>query len=253
MSVSFNLGRIAVLSRIVPFIALFLLVPGTALGVDGPGKQAALRIVALDPGHGGHDTGARGPDNLLEKHVAMKFSRILAEQLKSNFKVLLTRTDDYDVPFEDRIAKSNHAHAELFISIHAGGSLLHNRSGLGIFYYEKAPVMEFSRETAPVASIAGDQLAFWDTIKPEHIESSKYLAELLKARLLEDQKNLKLAVMGMPLFVAAGTDMPTLLIEIGYVTNPGDARMLSDTEMLIGYARSILKAVNDFFSDKLRL
>jgi len=253
MSASFNHNRAWLYLRGTAVFALFLLVSGAALGQDPHDQNHPPRIVAIDPGHGGHDTGARGSENLLEKHVAIRFSKILADQLKTKYKVLLTRTDDYDVPFEDRVAKSNHAQADLFISIHTGGSLLHNLSGVSIFYYEKPPGSAYGPDTAAHAATAVNQLALWDVVTPEHIERSRYLAELIKLRLLENNNNLKLTITGVPLFVAVGADMPTLLIEIGYVTNPGDAQLLNNTEVLIGYAGSILKAVDDFFSNKLRL
>jgi len=253
MSASFKYKGVWLYLRVTAFFALFLLVSDAVLGQDPHDQNHPPRIVAIDPGHGGHDTGARGSETLLEKHVALRFSKILADQLKTKYKVLLTRTDDYDVPFEDRIAKSNHAQADLFISIHNGGSLLHNLSGMSIFYYEKSPGSAYSPETTDHAVPAVNQLALWDVVTPEHIEHSKYLAELIKLRLLENSNTLKLTISGVPLFVAVGADMPTLLIEIGYVTNPGDAQLLNNTEVLIGYARSILKAVDDFFSNKLRL
>ena len=226
---------------------------GDTFGKDRLPQNAPYGIVVLDPGHGGHNTGATGSENLLEKHVVMKFSRVLAEQLKTRYKVLLTRTDDYNVPFEDRLAKSNHAQANLFISIHTGGSMLHNLAGISIFYYDKQTVKELSLEESLSGSTEAKHMEPWEYIKPVHLERSRYFAELLKMKLLDNQKDLKITITGAPLLIAAGADMPTVLIEIGYITNPGDAKSLNNTDILNSYAKSIVKAIDTFFSDKLHL
>jgi N-acetylmuramoyl-L-alanine amidase len=251
MSAYFNVNRNHFMCLATAVLCLSFCFSGDTFGIDPLQQDAPAGIVVLDPGHGGHNTGAAGPENLLEKHVAMKFSRILADQLKNRYKVLLTRTDDYDVPFEDRLAKANHARADLLISIHAGGSMLHNIGGISIFYYEKPLVKELSSKASLPGSIAAKHLEPWGYIKPVHIERSRYFAELLKMQLLDDQKDLKITITGAPLMIAAGADMPALLIEIGYITNPGDAQSLNNKDILYSYAKSIVNAIDAFFSDKL--
>lgn len=231
----------------------FVCICGNAFGQERSLQNTAPRIVVLDPGHGGNDSGAAGTDNLQEKQVAMTFSRILAERLKSRYRVLLTRTDDYDIPMEDRVAGANHAQADLFLSIHTGGSRLRQVDGMSIFYSDREAVKKSAPEAALSGSGMSGQLKPWDAIDPLNVEKSRYLADLLKLRLTEGRGDLKIAIMGAPLMIAVGADMPVLLLEIGYVTNPGDAQRLNNSKILGSYADSIAKAIGAFFSDKLDL
>lgn len=251
MSASFKKFRSRLFEGLFCLVTVSVLAASACFGAQQKGDIASPRIVALDPGHGGHDTGAHGPENLLEKQLVLKFSTLLSEQLRKNYKVLLTRTDDYNVALEDRIAKANHARADVFISIHTGASLLHNIGGISIFYYEKPPVAD--SEAASAVPVETPQLESWNIVKPEQIDQSEYLAELVKKRLLENHIQENLTVAGMPLFIAVGTEMPTILIEIGFITNPGDVEILTNSEKLRNYAHTIAQAVDDFFSDKLRL
>lgn len=252
-SICLNLRRISIFFRVLSLVGLLLFLANAVSGMDQPQQNERPLVVFIDPGHGGHNTGARGSENLLEKDAAMKFSGILAERLKTRYKVIMSRTDDYDLSLEDRVAKSNYARADLFISIHTGGSTLHNLSGMALYYYEPPAILVFDPETILHTAGTPKHLEIWDQVKPEQIEKSKYFAELLKMRLLETHRNLKISVSGAPLMVATGANMPVMLMEIGYVTNPGDAESLNNTEILAGYAESILKAVDDFFSDRLHL
>jgi N-acetylmuramoyl-L-alanine amidase len=253
MSTYFNAKQNCIICWILSVLCISFCLSGNAFGIDGRQQNAPRPTVALDPGHGGHSIGAAGVENLLEKHVAMKFSRILAKQLINRYKVILTRTDDYNVSVDDRLSKSNHAGADLFISIHTGGSILRNLAGMSIFYFEKQSVKELATNVYLSDFSTPEHLEPWQFIKPVHIERSRYLAELLKMTLQEDQRNLKIAINGAPLLIAAGADMPTVLIEIGYITNPGDAKSLNNPDILNSYAESITKAIDAFFSDKLHL
>ena len=93
-------------------------------------------IIVLDPGHGGHDTGAKGPDQTLEKKVTLELARQIATELEPEYRVVLTRTDDYHVELDNRTAVANHLKANLFISIHTGAGFTHSTSGMAIYYYQ---------------------------------------------------------------------------------------------------------------------
>ena len=100
-----------------------------------PGQT--LRI-ALDPGHGGNAPGARGPTGLLEKDVCLALARNLALRLESNYTVILTRSDDYQVELQQRAAIANQADADMLISLHTGAGYVHATRGIAIFYYADA-------------------------------------------------------------------------------------------------------------------
>jgi len=106
--------------------------------------------IVIDPGHGGYDIGARGPDGTFEKNVTMEFARVLALELEKTYKVILTRTDDYWVDIPERTAMANHVNADMFVSIHTGGSFLHQASGISLYYYEKTSTSALMLETESI-------------------------------------------------------------------------------------------------------
>jgi N-acetylmuramoyl-L-alanine amidase len=205
------------------------------------------KIIVLDPGHGGYDNGAKGPDGVLEKTATMEFARVLAEELNKTYEVVLTRTDDYFVDLLSRTATANHLDADLFISIHTGGSFLHQASGISLYYYEKASILGFGPETDAMETLKQTPLqATWSDIQNKHQKASKTLAELIQNRINETPQ-FKTDIQGAPLMVLEGADMPAVLIEIGYITNPIDEKSLSDISSLTDIADRIKSGINDFF------
>jgi N-acetylmuramoyl-L-alanine amidase len=205
------------------------------------------KIIVLDPGHGGYDNGAKGPDGALEKTAAMEFSRILAEELNKTYEVVLTRTDDYFVDLLTRTATANHLNADLFISIHTGGSFLHQASGISLYYYEKASTSAFGPETDSMETLKPTPLLTpWSDIQNKHQNASKTLAELIQNRINETPQ-FKAEIQGAPLVVLEGADMPAVLIEIGYITNSVDEKSLSDISPLTDIADRIKSGIDDFF------
>lgn len=257
MSIDFIKFKLISDRRILIIASLFLaltIFPLTVLATDVPVKSSSRKVIVLDPGHGGHETGAIGSEGVSEKNIVMAFSRIVTQKLKNRYQVLLTRKDDYGIDIQDRIALANQNRADLFISIHTGGSALRNPSGVSLFYYEMPSPMKSPLGMDSYDSAEDTQhLAAWDGQPPELKEKSKYFAELIKSRLLESDQNLKIVIEGAPMLVINGADMPALLIEIGYVTNPTELKMLQDQEVMSNYAQSISRAIDDFFSDDLRL
>ena len=211
-------------------------------------------IIVLDPGHGGNDMGARSPDDITEKQVAMTFAGALAERLKKKYKVVLTRKDDYQVDVFERSAIANHVKADLFVSIHTGAGFRRYSKGMSLFYYDNpannvtAPDSQTSNPTESSSTIQG-----WGQNRPERVEKSRYLSELIRKRLAQADHDLKLSASGAPLIVMSGTDMPAILIEIGTITNPMDAKAMNDEAHVSNMAQVVCEAIDDFFSNELRL
>ena len=109
--------------RIISTVVLSILLnitPVQAEKVDT--KSLHSGIIVLDPGHGGNDVGAHGTQNMTEKQVALTFVGLMTQRLKKTYKVVLTRKDDYQIDAFERSAIANHLKADLFVSIHTGGS-----------------------------------------------------------------------------------------------------------------------------------
>jgi len=208
------------------------------------------KIIILDPGHGGHDKGAQGMNGTYEKALSLKLANIIAKELKDKYRIFLTRTDDYRLDISDRIDTANHLKADLFISIHSGGSFLHKASGICIYYYNEisGPVTIF--ESTTLKTIKNNNIQTqWHNIQNRHKTTSHVLAESVKSRINEHIEFAKCKVQSAPVRVLSGADMPAILIESGYISNPAEEKELKDAKVLSNFAKGISKGIEDFFSN----
>jgi len=205
------------------------------------------KTIVIDPGHGGYEKGGEGPDGTFEKTVTLKFARVLAEELGRTYKTILTRTDDYWVDIPTRSATANHVDADMFISIHTGGSFLHQASGMSLYYYKITSKSTLTLEPNLSKEFKNDNTDIsWSNIQNRHQQSSKILAESVRDRIGK-QSQYKPDIQGAPLMVLEGADMPAILIEIGYITNPVDEKSLHDIDVLTKIAKEIRNGIDDFF------
>jgi len=210
--------------------------------------EAYKKSIVLDPGHGGDQIGARGPEGTLEKAVTLHLARILSAELQNNYRVTLSRTDDYPVSLDDRTAAANNLKADLFISIHTGGSFVHSTSGAIIYHYQsfseeaKRPMSEFSQKAANTAASP-----VWDQIQNRYTEKSRILVDLINAQLSSIGAAGESRVAGAPLAVLEGANMPAILIEIGYLTNPAEEKNLRDERFLTDLALAIKRGIDEYF------
>lgn len=257
MSVYFKNNEELRPARFWMITTLFLGVLLSATPVHAENASTGIRhagIIVLDPGHGGNDPGARGYENMIEKQITMAFAGLMAERLKKNHRVVLTRKDDYQIQLFERPALANHLKADLFVSLHTGASLRSFPRGMSLFYYNAPPGNAKTFEPqASAPNGSSRSIEPWERERPGQVEKSRYFTELIRKRLTQADKNLKLTTSGAPLLVLSGTDMPAVLIEIGYITNPLDAKALSDRTNLLTLAHAICDAIDDFFSSDLRL
>lgn len=117
-------------------IFLFLFIFSFHIYAGQPGAGTRVITIAIDPGHGGEiDFGAKGPGGKLEKDMTLKLAGMIASDLGARFNIILTRTEDTDLGIQERTAVANHFKADLFISIHAGGSFVNKTRGMSISYF----------------------------------------------------------------------------------------------------------------------
>ena len=204
-------------------------------------RELGLKInrIAIDPGHGGYDTGTMGPHGLLEKNlcldVALRLGQLIEENIASA-EVVYTRKDDRHVSLERRTAIANGANADLFISIHANSSDDQEARGVETYYLSLATSQESmdlaTRENVFAQSSLHDLPELIQKItRNEKITESKQLAmdiqNALSQRLqlvsrLETNRGVKHA----PFIVLTGAKMPAVLSEISFVSNASDASLL---------------------------
>lgn len=240
--------------HIVIILLLFMMLAHFAITEAKPNKlhfQIKKKTIVIDPGHGGYDKGARGPDGTFEKTVTMELARVLAAELEKTYKVILTRTDDYWIDILTRTAMANHLNADMFISIHTGGSFLHQASGISLYYYEKISTSALMLETESMeGSKSSNFKEQWSNVQGRHQKNSKVLAEGILNRLGEKvgkKIEYNAEIQGAPLMVLEGADTPAILIEIGYITNPKEEKSLNDINVLSDIAEKIKNGIDDFF------
>ncbi len=244
--------------KIKPYFVSFLSVIFVILCITAdaistnPSFQKLKGVIVLDPGHGGNDTGAQSSDGILEKAVTLNIARLIADKLNEDYKVVLTRTDDYWLDIPKRTALANYLQADLFISLHTGGSFLHSVGGTSIFYYEKNPESALQEQTPTLDSLTDEDVPFmsWNHIQDRYLSSSKKLAEHLQAQIIKITQDPDSNIKSAPLSVLQGADMPAILIELGYLTNPNEGKALGNPEFLSLLAEAISKGIGSFLSKK---
>lgn len=202
-------------------------------------------IMALDPGHGGHDRGARGPTGLLEKRVTLELAHKLALRLESRYLVHLTRSDDYDVELHQRAATANQSKADLFISLHTGAGFVHAAQGLSVYYYQtNRPGTEAIPEKAAEA-----EPRQWKDLQQRYGAVSKELATHMQRTLEAMPQRPSCKVYGAPLTVLQGADMPAILIEVGHITHPATEKLLSQSHGLDVLVTAIDRGIERFLAE----
>jgi N-acetylmuramoyl-L-alanine amidase len=208
-------------------------------------RTLGLKIgrIVIDPGHGGHDTGTIGPTGLMEKDlcldVAVRLGKIIQQRLPGA-EVVYTRSDDTFIPLEERTRIANESKADLFISIHANSSHDHAARGIETYYLNlkgSPDAMEVAaRENATAQESIHDLEDIVKKIaRSEKIDESREFAadiqESLARRIQKLNKTVKdRGVRKAPFVVLVGADMPSILTEISFLSNPADEQLLKKAE-----------------------
>jgi N-acetylmuramoyl-L-alanine amidase len=224
-------------------------------------RALGLKIgrIVIDPGHGGHDTGTIGPTGLMEKDlcldVALRLGKIIQQRLPGA-DVVYTRADDTFIPLEERTNIANQAKADLFISIHANSSRDHAARGIETYYLNmkgSAEAMEVAARENATAEQGIHELQ--DLVKKiaqtEKIDESKELAEdiqdSLAKRVQKSSKTVKdRGVRKAPFVVLIGADMPSILTEISFLSNPADEKLLKQPEQRQRVAEGLYQGVASY-------
>jgi N-acetylmuramoyl-L-alanine amidase len=204
-------------------------------------RALGLKIgrIVIDAGHGGHDTGTIGPHGLMEKDlcldVALRLGHLIEQKLPGAV-VIYTRKDDTFIPLEQRTAMANEAKADLFISIHANSSHDHEARGIETYYLNFATSEESLEVATRENALSQEGLHdLQDLVKKiarnEKIEESKEFASdvqdsLTRRMQLVSQSEKNRGVKKAPFVVLIGANMPSILSEISFISNPSDEKLL---------------------------
>jgi N-acetylmuramoyl-L-alanine amidase/type II secretory pathway predicted ATPase ExeA len=228
-------------------------------------RELGLKInrIAIDPGHGGNDTGTMGPRGLLEKDLCLDVGLRLGELIRRNLpgtEVVYTRKDDRHVSLEERTAIANDANADLFISIHANSSDSRETRGVETFYLSLAT----SRESRALASrenaLAESSLHnLPDMIRKiagnEKLTESRQFAvnvqeALAKQLQLVSRQEANRGVKQAPFVVLTGANMPAVLSEISFVSNANDESLLLEGSQRQRIAEGLYRGVVSYLNSE---
>lgn len=199
-----------------------------------PGR---LRTIALDPGHGGEDVGVTGPGGTTEKDYVLQFARRLKATIEGRLgiRVILTREGDTAVPVDRRASIANNNKADVLISLHANGS---RRAGVAGVHVLSLRLDDYGGRRGaagggeiPVAFVGGGtrqiDLLPWDLAQVGFTKPSAVIAGLLHEHLVENEIPVfRRPTSQLPLRPLVGASMPAILVELGFLTNPGDEKGL---------------------------
>jgi N-acetylmuramoyl-L-alanine amidase len=227
--------------------------PPLPLQMPAPG----VRTIVIDPGHGGEETGARGEANTLEKDITLSVARRLRTMIESRLglRVFLTRDDDRTVRLDERSAYANSQKADLFVSIHANAAVGPAMKGAEVYYLSMDRGEATMRRLAESASLrlpilgGGTRtidLIPWETAQAGYLDQSSVLAGLVEQALRTRVEMSPRAVQPAPFRVLVGANMPAVLVEIGYLSNPEQERALASAAYQDQIAQALFEAVVQF-------
>jgi N-acetylmuramoyl-L-alanine amidase len=223
-------------------------------------KAYKQRIIVIDPGHGGKDSGGIGIGHRMEKIAVLKIAKYLYNDLKKmGYKVYLTRHSDYFIPLRERTHFANRKKADLFISIHCNITPNHSTNIKGITTYFLSPTRD--KRSIEVAKIENkgvknlnytDQNVILGVLNRDRIIDSQKLAIDIQAGMLYSLRKkynnvIDRGVRPAPFWVLVGTQMPAILIETGFLTNPMEAKRLFDPTYQKLLADGIAAGIYNYF------
>jgi N-acetylmuramoyl-L-alanine amidase len=225
-------------------------------------KQLALgvRRVVVDPGHGGKDYGAPGYlKGVHEKHVVLQIARRLAKKIESELglEVILTRNGDRFLTLEERTAFANTKNADLFISIHTNASRDRRAYGLETYFLNLATDEEAIRVAAmenatSTKNISDLQKILYDLMQNAKINESSRLAAYVQTSMINHLQNKRYTrvkskgVKQAPFYVLLGAQMPSILIETAFISNPRECKRLVNAQYQERLAEGIVMGIRNY-------
>lgn len=244
-------------------LLLVLLVSAPAIMAQKNRKKQFT--VVIDPGHGGIDPGALGK-RAKEKDVNMSVSKLLAEMIKKKYpgiKVIFTRTTDVKIPLAKRADIANNANADLFISIHSNASKNRKANGCETFtlgagssaeakaaaMYENEVILqeENHEELYNFDPRSTESYIMFELIRGHDMELSVGLAEMVQKGMVKHSKLKNRGVSSAGFLVLHRTVMPSILVELGFITNGSDENVIASKEGQKKLAKGIFEGFCNYY------
>ena len=221
-------------------------------------------LVVIDPGHGGHDPGTEAAGEVAEKDVALQIAiRVREALIADGVDARLTRADDTFLTLAERTQAANRNDADLFVSIHLNSSPDPETTGIETYYLNNTTDRATIRLARMENSVAGGYSApgqpnlnyiLTDLRQQDKANESASLARMIEAEAVADinaSMGLRVNQLGAkqgPFYVLVGALMPSVLVECGFMSNPGEARLLQSPQYQQGLADGIARAVVHYFN-----
>ena len=228
------------------------------------GKSGRNLVIAIDAGHGGDDPGAIGPTGLYEKEVTLKIALTLAEKIngEAGMEAVLTRDSDFYIPLQERFEKSRTSKADLFISIHADAFNVSSVRGSSVYVLsQRGATNEAARYLADrenrsdlVGGVSLDDkdatlaAVLLDLSQGATADASANVAQQVLSALTSVGKAHKRYVERANFVVLRSPDMPSMLIETGFISNPEEEKNLNSAQYRSRMADAILDGVRNYFN-----
>ena len=232
----------------------------TSAGTSSLIRTLGLKInrVVIDPGHGGHDQGTEGPKGLLEKDlvldVALRVGKLVQDRMGA--EVIYTRSDDTFVPLEGRTALANEKKADLFLSIHANSSPISRIAGVETYYLNingsKDAMDVAARENASAQKSIFElqdiikKITLHDKSEESHEFAKRLEASLFSFSLKNFPASKDRGVKSAPFIVLIGANMPSVLAEIGFVSNSREEALLKKPDYRQKLAEALYKGMEKY-------
>jgi N-acetylmuramoyl-L-alanine amidase len=254
--------------------------PAAGGSAAAPREGGTIRTIVIDPGHGGEEVGAVGHTGIFEKDLSLDIARRLRDRLARhlNLKVILTREDDRIVPLRERTAIANHAKADLFLSIHMNSSRRLSAHGTETYFLaltasdEEAMSLAHAEnvpsaggkpkepgEGGPPADANGSppaepgpsgqselDLVLWEMAQSEHIVSSSRFADVIQDEMNRLLKVESRGVKQAPFSVLMGATMPAVLVEVAFLSNDTEEKLLVTSDFKDKVAEALESAIARF-------
>ena len=210
--------------------------------------------IVVDAGHGGHDSGARG-NGYNEKDIALQVATRLANNLRQDYNVIMTRNSDFFVPLDTRAKIGNDANADFFISIHLNSSSSSSANGTEVFYFSKkdqgsyaAQVAKFeNRVDGSYGDVPFSDFILNDIFYRKNQKTSQAIAESVLDGLINLTGLRRRGVFGANFAVLRGSNSPSILVELGFMNNYSDLSHYLTPEGQESAASTIGDAIRKFF------
>lgn len=238
------------------------LAPGAAQPLPGlkPQDVPGIHTIVIDPGHGGKEVGAVGPNGVYEKDITLALSRKLAAALASKIgaRVVLTREDDSVVSLDQRTALANQYKADLFLSVHLNAAVVRDAKGSETYFLSLEASDELARKAADTENASAGsnpdpgsdlKLILWDLAQQTYIGESSRFAQAVQEELNSATGVSNRGVKQAPFKVLVGATMPAALVEVGFISNPDEETKLQSAEFQDLMVDALTRAVQRYKTD----